>query len=395
MPTGPRRVVVLLVALAAVALLVLLLNREQPGDTPSPVADEIAKPTPADHGGRPEPPAEFKVVPGPAPPPAGDSAGSQQANDQQGHDQDGAVQDFKKLNRYPASSRRLTGDSADLLNPNSRYERRQLLADGEANADMSWEVLLTADRYFVRGREPLEVSLALWHENREVVPRRVVMTASRLDVDNTVSLSLQRDGSGWSAQLFPAQHWPGYVGELRVEATFSATGLAQQTGSLVFYFTSPGQLPGEFTGEFSDRLSAGDLLVDVGMRVDQQGRYRVEANLFDVAGKPVAWASFEDELRTGLQGVPLKFYGLVFHDAGATGPFVLRQLRGYRLRRGGSPHRQDMADYPGEYYLAGHYEPTDFTTAEYSSPWKKRMLEFYKEALARGVKLGQAGARDE
>ena len=82
---------------------------------------------------------------------------------------------------------------------------------------------------------------------------------------------------------------------------------------------------------------------------------------------------------------------MVFHDAGLSGPFLLRQVRGHRLRRGDSPHREDIADYTAEYHLASHYDFADFTTAEYDSPWKKRMLKFYKEALARGVKFTEPG----
>jgi hypothetical protein len=306
-------------------------------------------------------------------------------------DAHGAIKNFKELNRYPTSSRRLTFDSADLLNPNRRYENRQALPDSEANADRQWEVLFTADRYFVRGLDPLRVSLELWREGREVVPRGVFMTASRLGAHDRVEIPVQKNGAGLSASLVAEEHWPGYVGQISVEARFSAAGLAEQTGSLPFYFTSLERVPAEFTGEFSDRLLNGDLVVDVGLRVDRAGSYRVEGNLFDLAGNPVAWAAFEGDLATGQQAPALKFYGLVFHDAGLSGPFLLQQVRGHRLRPGDSPHREDIADYPAEYHLASHYDFADFTTAEYDSPWKKRMLKFYKEALARGVKLTEPG----
>lgn len=306
----------------------------------------------------------------------------------------GALRNFEKINRYPSSSRRLTADSADLLNPNSRYETRQLLPDSEANSDRKWEILFTADRYFVRGHDPVQLSLELWHEGRQVTPRRVVLTASRSGAagdGNEVALPVKTGAGAATATFIPGDNWPTHVGQVRVEARFSADGLAEQTGSLPFYLTSLERLPAKFTGKFNDQVIDGNLVVDVGVRVDQPGRYRVEGNLFDLSGNPVAWAAFNGELGAGEQAPNLKFYGLVFHDAGLAGPFVLRQVRGHRLRPGDSPHREDMVDYPGDHPLDGRYEIADFTSTEYDSPWKQRMLRLYKDALARGVKLTEPG----
>ncbi len=374
------RVIAIAVVLAAVLLFLRVRGQLEPDDRLASVASNIEHLEGADDLGRhsEQPSTMSPTWEDPAPLVAGD---------QQPNDQHGAIRRFKEINRYPSSSRRLTSDSTDLLNPNRRYEIRQPLPSLEANADLRWEVLLTADRYFVRGREPLQASLELWHDGRGVTPRGVVMMASRPGEEANVELSVQRTGAGISGSFVPGEHWPGYVGQVRVEARFSAAGLTEQTGSLPFYFTSIEQVPAEFTGKFSDRVSNGYLLVDVGMRVDREGSYRVEGNLFDLAGDPLAWAAFEDHLGAGQQDVTLKFYGLVLHDAGLAGPFVLQQVRGYRIRRGDSPHREDMADYQGEYHLAGNYDFADFTTADYDSPWEQRMLKFYGEALARGVQL--------
>lgn len=377
-------------AIAAVALLVLLFNRGRTADTPTPVAEVNTKSPRADKSAEPEPPVELAAAPTLAPP----SPDEQQANDPPARDGLGAIKHLQEINRYPSSSRRLTPHSADLLNPNGRHETRRLLPDSEANADRQWEVLFTADRYFVRGHDPVQVSLELWHEGREVTPRGVVLTANRAGApDNTdsVALPVKKSAGTATATFIPGDRWPTHVGQIRVEARFSADGLAEQTGSLPFYLTSIERLPAEFTGEFSDQVIDGNLVVDVGVRVDQPGKYRVEGNLFDLYDNPVAWAAFNGDLGAGEQAPALKFYGLVFHDAGLAGPFVLRQIRGHRLRPGDSPHREDMADYPGYYPLDGHYEIADFTSAEYDSPWKQRMLKFYKEALARGVQLTEPG----
>ncbi len=192
----------------------------------------------------------------------------------------------------------------------------------------------------------------------------------------------------------PNDHWPGLVGQFRVTATFSAEGLREQTGFLAFYFTGEDRIPARFTGGFEDRLAGGDLVVDVGIDVDRAGPYHVEANLFDANERPFGWARFEGELGPGAQTVPLVFYGLVFHDAEASPPFVLRQVRGYRLRRGDSPHREDVPTFAGEYRTSDQYELANFRQEESDSPKKQRMLELYRDALARGVQLTQPQAMD-
>ena len=141
----------------------------------------------------------------------------------------------------------------------------------------------------------------------------------------------------------PNEHWPDHIGELEVTATFGAPGLREQTGRLRFYFTGADRIPARFTGQFSDDTRNGDLAIEVGVNIETEGAYRIEGNLFDGDDQPVAWAQAETDLAPGAHDVALVFYGLAFHDARAVAPFTLRELRGYRLRRGDSPHRE-----PGE-----------------------------------------------
>lgn len=307
-----------------------------------------------------------------------------------GYDDHPSIRQYRAITRYPISTRRLTAESSDLLHPNKRHERRQPVPDARDNADRAWEVLYTADRYFVRGEEPISISLALWHEGEPVIPTGVVMVATPLGgsgADEQLLLSAERVGSELRAPLVPNEHWPGYVGELEVTATFSAPGLQEQSGRLSFYFTADDRIPARFTGQFSDDGRSGDLAIDVGVDVETAGTYRIEANLFDRNGQPVAWAQSETNLDRGTGDVSLVFYGLAFHDASAVAPYTLRQLRGYRLRRGDSPHREDMPTYDGEYETSARYSLADFRSAEHASPHKERMLQRYRDAMERGVVL--------
>ena len=307
-----------------------------------------------------------------------------------GYDDHPSIRQYKAVTRYPTSTRRLTKESSDLLNPNKRHERRQPVPDARDNEDRAWEVLYTADRYFVRGEEAVTVSLALWHEGDPVIPTGVVMIAAPRDTSRSgdqVALTAERVGAEIQAPFVPNEHWPDFIGEIEVKTTFSARGLREQTGRLRFFFTGEDRIPARFTGQFSDDAQNGDLAIDVGVNVETEGTYRIEGNLFDRNDQPVAWAQAETNLTAGASDVSLVFYGLAFHDARAVAPFTLRQLRGYRLRRGDSPHREDIPTYEDEYETSAHYSLADFRSEEYESPHKQRMLERYRDAIERGVVL--------
>lgn len=297
---------------------------------------------------------------------------------------------YRELTRYPSSTRRITEDSFDLLNPGARHERRMPIPDQQNNPDHAWQVRFTADRYFVRDAQPALLSLELWHEGRARLPTSVEMIAEPIGDGATggaIPLDLATSGTGVQSTFVPNDHWPALVGQIRVTTIFTAEGLSQQTGSLDFYFTGADRIPARFTGEFADRPLRGDLVVEVGVDVDKPGRYRVEGNLADATGRPFGWARFDGDLAGGVQSLPLVFYGLVFHDAEATPPFTLQQVRGYRARRGDVPHREDMATYSGEYRTTSPYTIEDFRTEENDSPRKRRMIAMYQDALDRGVRL--------
>jgi hypothetical protein len=326
-----------------------------------------------------------------------DEAETEEPSEPDPFDSHPAIRHYKELTRYPASTRRLTEESFDLLNPNVRHERRRPLPDPEDNEDLAWEVRYTADRYFVHGDEPVLISLALWHEGEPVMPRDVTLVATPEVADGNgerVAIPVEPVGTELSAIFVPNDFWPSLVGQLRVTATFSAEGLQEQTGFLAFYFTGTDRIPARFTGDFGERLANGDLVIDVGIDVDVDGPYHVEGNLFDAGGRPFGWARFEGELAPGSRTVPLVFYGLLFHDANATAPFFLRQVRGYRIRRADAPHREDVPTFAGEYETSGRYELSSFREEENDSPKRQQMLELYRDALARGVRLTEPQSGD-
>ena len=126
---------------------------------------------------------------------------------------------------------------------------------------------------------------------------------------------------------------------------------------------------------------------DVGVEIHIAGRFRIEANLFDAMGRPFGWARFDAPLETGRQRVELTFDGLLFHDAQAQAPFLLTQLRGYRLSPEHASGRQTMPTIHLNHATAGDYDLADFRDTVIISPRQARMMEMYQDAQRRGVQL--------
>ncbi|MBT8117337.1 MAG: hypothetical protein KJO66_05855 [Gammaproteobacteria bacterium] len=310
--------------------------------------------------------------------------------DESSGDEDSALAYYKTINRYPANNRRLTDESHDLLNPGARHEQRQRLPNDPDNPDPGWEVLFTADRYYITGKENAEITLQLWHQDQPVTPEGVQLYAQTGGGSRPpLTVRTRSSSTGIEAMFRPDDAWPDYAGPVRVTARFSADGMMPQTGMLDFHFTGSEQNPGEFTGAVSERMAEGNLVFDIGVEVFIAGRFRIEANLFDALGQPFGWARFDGALDKGRQSLALVFDGLLFHDAQAKAPFLLTQVRGYRLAPEHASGRQIMTEVSLSYATSGDFELADFRDTIRISPRQQRMLDMYEEAQRRGVKLTQ------
>ena len=117
------------------------------------------------------------------------------------------------------------------------------------------------------------------------------------------------------------------------------------------------------------------------------GRYFIEGNLYDSSGEAFGWARYEGDIADGVTSVPLRFAGLLFHDADKAGLFSLRQVRGRRIQPRSIPAREDMADLDAEVKTAASYRLADFNGDENDSPRRRRMIAMYEDAMNRGVEL--------
>jgi hypothetical protein len=106
---------------------------------------------------------------------------------------------------------------------------------------------------------------------------------------------------------------------VRVQAlTMEGEERAAATGIL---YSSP---HAKLTGRFRDRRDGGDLLIEAEVEVRADGRFHLEGSLYSSSERPIAWAQAAMELPPGRHWLGLRYFGLVLHESGIDGPYVLR-----------------------------------------------------------------------
>ena len=139
--------------------------------------------------------------------------------------------------------------------------------------------------------------------------------------------------------------------------------------------------PASFTGVTDEKLTADGLEISVGVQVDEAGQYFVQGLLFDAHDAPIGFAVARPTLAAGRATVPLLYWGLLFREANAPGPYVFRTVTGYRMPSGTEPDRADIVTWDGSYRTRA-YATTDFSDKEHESPGKEAKIKALADLAA-------------
>jgi hypothetical protein len=160
--------------------------------------------------------------------------------------------------------------------------------------------------------------------------------------------------------------------------------------TLRLFLTPNDRIPATLTGEVSDFTSAGSLVVEIGVDVQDPGFFRFDANLLGPSGEPVAFAVFKGELAAGRGAVPLEVYGKVLRDAGVHGPWTVSEIRGYRFLEAAYPDRERLPDSDLRHVTGDH--PLDaFTDADHVDEHELHVVSLMLEDVERGIGLEVPG----
>jgi hypothetical protein len=154
-------------------------------------------------------------------------------------------------------------------------------------------------------------------------------------------------------------------------------------------------------------LEAGSLAVTVDVDVREAGGYNFQANLVTASGEvPVAWLDMHFNLALGRQQVKLVFFGKAIRDIGASGPFLVRDLRGYLSLS----NPDTTLWWSDEHTITTRaYATTDFSPVEWDDDEKRARIANFEKLIsetkeqetygtgapAKLVELGPDGVRRE
>lgn len=299
------------------------------------------------------------------------------------------VSQFMALTRYAHGTRRIDEEDTDALAPGARFERRQRITRNPVSLDAGKELLFTADRYYIVGDQVAEITLDLWldgHSFMTALPNMKAEVFTDGAPRQTVWLEVERTSSGAIARLQPDRHWPHSAGPVKVTAIGPNIGADSRGATLDFHFTGSGRIPAEFTAVLGDYIENGSLVVEIGLDVHVAGEFLVTANIHDRDGKPIGTTNFRDELFPGKQIAKLIFDGLLFHDKQAPGPYFLTTLRGERVLSESLAVSERIPLIEGT-YVSEDYDLSQFRAAPAFNPRRERMLDLYRDAQARGLRL--------
>jgi hypothetical protein len=128
-------------------------------------------------------------------------------------------------------------------------------------------------------------------------------------------------------------------------------------------------------------VRSGSLVVTLDVNVNDRGTYDFEANLMSGDGAaPLGYTQMNYTLSPGRQSVDLVFFGRMFQERSADGPFLVRDLRGLLLSLDGGEH-----NIPFQYdtpYLTKPWRHSEFSAAPWDAPEKRDKIAAMEQLIA-------------
>jgi hypothetical protein len=200
----------------------------------------------------------------------------------------------------------------------------------------------------------------------------------------------------WQAPSEEKKYW----GSLELEVTLSVEGMAGELQAVQAFYSSP-MVAGRFTGDFSERLDNGALVIDAGVEVQRRMLCFVSANLFSVDNEaPLQSVQRRVIVDPSMKFLPLTFFGKIFRDYGAQGAFRLEDLKAQcenlhyppewfmdsqahqaqleAFQRSHTAPREPQRiyfEYSTRSYVTRRYANNEFSDTEWQSPEKTSKLE--------------------
>jgi hypothetical protein len=124
----------------------------------------------------------------------------------------------------------------------------------------------------------------------------------------------------------PPELAPELAANFMVRAVGQAPGETDlRAAGTSFLVSSP---TAQLTGRYRDEIRDGSLVIACEARIAGRGRVHLQGALYTSTDEPLAWAQNAIEPEgPGLTWIELTYYGLLFHERGAPGPYTLGTIQ--------------------------------------------------------------------
>jgi hypothetical protein len=233
---------------------------------------------------------------------------------------------YRDQARYPDSSWPLRADQADPLKDERTPSVVSSGGQDGAPALRLWNAAVSVEA-------PADVDLFAALEQGARKLRAERLTGEIHDESGALAakVAFADDGSGadraagdgvYSARVsgLPAPELAAQY-RLAVEAALPGGTLLHGTGG--FLYSRPWA---RLTGSFRDSLKGGSVVVAAEVEVTRAGRFHLSGTLADAGRRALGVAQNAVELAPGRHWIELSFFGLMFHERGASGPYRLASV---------------------------------------------------------------------
>jgi len=238
------------------------------------------------------------------------------------------AKEYREQARYPESSRALKKGEEDPIRA-KRMPTRQTRRgpDGAEPALSVWSAKLS----FEKG-QAVDLYATLENRGKAVAPADLAGEIVDENGGIVALVAYRDDGQGpdqkagdrvysarWKPEGLEAPQAASYM--VRVKARLADGDLRQAAGG--FLYSDPAA---HLTGRYRDFLRDGDLVIAAEVEVTEAGRFHLAGTLQSASGEPIGFAQNALGLEPGRHWIELAYYGLMFHDRQATGPYKLGSL---------------------------------------------------------------------
>jgi hypothetical protein len=278
-----------------------------------------------------------------------------------------AAADYRWRARYPASSLPLRSEVDPVASEN------QVLSGVSRDPEKQDPTLTVSPRQATfEAPDPIVLDARLTEGGRPVAAEALRAEVRTIGGALLARLTFHDDGTQGDAQagdlLFTAAFQPAADrAEAFTHGTFVMVEARTLEGELRvattgFMYSMPNA---HLTGRYRDSIEDGHLVIAAEVAVTEAGRLHLEATLAAADGKPIAWAQNALELAEGTGWIPLTFWGLILHERGVDGPYVLRTVA--LTRPGDAPPGQRAAAVANAYRTRA-YHAAQFTDRAFNDP---------------------------